>query len=80
MDSNTRSGSDLPTGLEAFQAALAPQEGQFMRGATYIMNKPKDLTSKPSRSPNAPVSDHDRLAEAIQAQVVKNKPPPLPEW
>lgn len=80
MDSNTRSGSDLPTGLEAFQAALAPQEGQFMRGATYIMNAPKSLTGKPSRSPNAPMSDRDRLAASIQATVIKNAPPPLPEW
>lgn len=32
------------SGLAAFRAALERQEGQFMRGATYIMNSPKELT------------------------------------
>jgi hypothetical protein len=34
------------SGLDAFRAALNRQEGQFMRGATYIMNTPKDLKTE----------------------------------
>lgn len=41
--------NDLDAGFRAFQDALKPQEGQFMRGATYIMNAPKDLSDKPAR-------------------------------
>jgi hypothetical protein len=43
----------LDAGLDAFRRALAPQEGQFMRGATVILNPPKDteaLAAKPSRN------------------------------
>lgn len=37
---------DLGAGLRAFKDALKPQEGKFMREATYIMNEPKDLSGK----------------------------------
>lgn len=80
MDSNTRTGADLPTGLEAFEAALRPQEGQFMRGATHILNPPKDLLWKPSRSPNSATSDADRTAKLLQDYLAAGgRPPPLPE-
>lgn len=36
-------------GLDAFRAALTPQEGAFNRRATVIMNDPKDLSWKPGR-------------------------------
>lgn len=56
-------------GLEAFRRALAPQEGAFMRGASVIMNAPKDLGWKPSKSPNPSTpkkpSDNERLADVL---------------
>lgn len=60
-----RKHNDLDAGLLAFQDALKPQEGAFMRGATWIMNAPKDFSDKPHRSPNKPVSDNERVASAL---------------
>jgi len=54
------------SGLAAFRAALEPQEGQFMRGASYIMNAPKDLKWKPARSPNKVEPDMERIARCVQ--------------
>lgn len=43
-------------GLAAFRAAIQRQEGQFMRGATVILNPPKDLK----------LTDNQRIATALQ--------------
>ena len=64
------------SGLAAFRAALAPQEGQFMRGATWIMNSPKDVSGKPARSPNPgpkvkKETDNERIAAALMARNAK---------
>lgn len=59
-----RKHNDIDAGLQAFRDALEPQEGQFMRGATWIMNAPKDLSDKPSRSPNPP-SASETIAERL---------------
>lgn len=66
-----RKHNDLDAGFQAFKDALAPQEGQFMRGATWIMNAPKDLSDKPSRSPNA--SPGDKVAEALLERNAKGQ-------
>lgn len=58
-----RKHNDIDAGLQAFKDALAPQEGQFMRGATWIMNEPKDLSGKPSRSPNPSQDLAEKLLE-----------------
>ena len=52
------------SGLAAYRAALKPQEGQFMRGATYIINPPKDFSDKPSRSPNRAIPSKE-IAKAL---------------
>lgn len=57
------------SGLDAFRAALQRQEGQFMRGATYIMNSPKTLK----------ISDGEKVATALlerdaKGQFVKREP------
>ena len=52
------------SGLAAFRAAMKPQEGQFMRGASYIMNSPKDMADKPSRSPNRAIPSRE-VAKAL---------------
>lgn len=52
-----RKHNDIDAGLQAFKDALEPQEGQFARAATWIMNEPKDLSDKPSRSPNPSLGD-----------------------
>ena len=52
------------SGLAAFRAALKSQEGQFMRGATYILNAPKDMEDKPSRSPNRAIPSRE-MAKAL---------------
>lgn len=59
-----RKHNDLDAGLQAFRDALKPQEGQFMRGATWIMNEAKDLTGKPARSPNVNNASGD-VAQAL---------------
>lgn len=53
--------NDIDAGFKAFQDALKSQEGQFMRGATWIMNEPKDMADKPARSPNPT----EKIAEAL---------------
>lgn len=53
--------SDM-SGLDAFRAALTRQEGQFMRGATYIENAPKNLkTAEPTTN--------ERIAGALRDHV-----------
>jgi hypothetical protein len=52
------------SGLAAFRAAMKPQEGQFMRGASYIMNSPKDMSDKPARSPNRAIPSKE-VAKAL---------------
>lgn len=52
------------SGLDAFRAALVRQEGQFMRGATYIINSPKDLANE---------SDGDRVAKALLERNAKGQ-------
>ena len=52
------------SGLAAFRAALKSQEGQLMRGASYIMNAPKDMSDKPARSPNRAIPSRD-VAKAL---------------
>lgn len=62
-----RKHNDIDAGLQAFKDALEPQEGQFMRGATWIMNTPKDrevLASKPHRAEQAP-SLGEKVARAL---------------
>lgn len=59
-----RKHNDLDAGFQAFADCLKPQEGAFMRGATWIMNTPKDMADKPSRSPNKQ-SDNERVATAL---------------
>lgn len=51
------------SGLDAFRAALTRQEGQFMRGATYIENPVKNL--KTADKP----SDNERIAGALRDHV-----------
>lgn len=58
-----RKHNDLDAGFRAFQDALKPQEGQFMRGATWIMNDPKDLASKPAGRPATSEGMARRLLE-----------------
>lgn len=54
--------NDDMSGLDAFRAALTRQEGQFMRGASYIMNTPKNLkTAEPT--------DNERIASALRDHV-----------
>lgn len=52
------------SGLDAFRAALTRQEGQFMRGATYIMNTPKDLATE---------SAGDKVAKALMERNAKGQ-------
>ena len=52
------------SGLAAFRAAMKAQEGQFMRGASYIMNAPKDMSDKPARSPNRAIPSRE-IAKAL---------------
>lgn len=71
MDMRDRPGhfNEDMSGLDAFRAALQRQEGQFMRGATYIMNSPKTLK----------ISDGEKVATALlerdaKGQFVKREP------
>jgi hypothetical protein len=48
-DKSSKPRNDLVQGIDAFRAAIAPQEGAFSRGATYILNDPKSVWWKPSR-------------------------------
>lgn len=66
-----RKHNDLDAGFHAFRDALKPQEGQFMRGATWIMNEPKDLSDKPSRNPNASASEG--IAKALLERNAKGQ-------
>ena len=68
-----RKHNDIDAGYQAFADALKPQEGQFMRGATWIMNAPKDLSGKPSRSPNPSESLAKGLLKAQASQVIHKK-------
>lgn len=52
-----RKHNDIDAGYQAFADCLKRQEGQFMRGATWIMNAPKDLGDKPSRNHSGPSED-----------------------
>jgi hypothetical protein len=55
--------NDDMSGLAAFRAALKRQEGQFMRGATLILNSPKDLSTVPHQSAGKQLSQD--VASAI---------------
>lgn len=55
-------------GLDAFRAALQRQEGQFMRGASYIMNPPKDLKVTEGGDTN-----NQRLAGALLGRDAKGR-------
>lgn len=59
-----KSHNDLDAGFKAFQDALKPQEGQFMRGATWIINDPKDLSDKPGRNING-TTENSRIAHKM---------------
>jgi len=66
------------SGLAAFKAALKPQEGQFMRGASYIMNSPKDLAWKPGRADEKTPAekkptDNERIASALLERNAKGQ-------
>ena len=58
------------SGLAAFRAAIQRQEGQFMRGASYIMNPPKDLTDVPGERKE---SDGERVAKALLERNAKGQ-------
>jgi hypothetical protein len=69
-----------PTGLAAFKAALRPQEGRFMRNATWIMNKPKDYgpSVETLTTIHKKASDNVRIAAALiernaKGQFVKHR-------
>jgi hypothetical protein len=66
------------SGLAAFRAALKPQEGQFMRGASYIMNEPKDVAWKsdphaPERNSSKVATDNERIASALVERNAKGQ-------
>lgn len=59
-----RKHNDLDAGRQAFVDALKPQEGQFQRAATYIMNDPKNMADKPARRESTPTPNQN-LAERL---------------
>lgn len=65
-----RKHNDIDAGYQALVDALKPQEGQFMRGATWIMNAPKDLSYKPARNPG-PTPGEDVAARLLDRNAKK---------
>lgn len=60
-----RKHNDIDAGFHAFRDALKPQEGQFMRGATWIMNDPKDLADRPGAASDTKESDNQSVAQKL---------------
>lgn len=65
-----------PYGFAALKAALQPQEGRFMRNATWIANSPKDYGEynvTPNASPSKKKSDNERVGRALLERNAKGQ-------